>query len=518
MKYLLILILLTSGSQESFSFFGPDEDTSKLLEGIKGSGTEKFLKKEIQAMNEFAGPNRPWEIRYSVVDDLKVNALAQILPELAGEADNLTIHLQITRQGLQNPAVVMEELLRLQQITGAPLPWKSGENFKTFVHPFHWAEVVANAQAGSLQASEKIARLEIEAAEASQNAMNFYHRQGLFADDKETIRRYLDARRSHAELLHSDVARLAREDLRLKTQSWERAKGVFEKLEGQKTKLNDLVARSDRKGVRRLVDQYLPWDLMEPTEKKAWTEWLEAIENPNETKTKLVFRGMYDDLVMKNPKGEVYLMSTVLTKNQGSYTRRLRSLSTMREKFGSEALRDAESVYNLGKNPGSISVMMANHAIEAKGSPFLSTAAYDVAAKFGPRRLGAFQIDERRLVLNALSPDKYLYQHEMLTPLFIFPDEVVHFHDYAENPVAGVGPKQPQLRKEHYLRELEKKLGRKITSAEISGVGDEKAFMKRSYERLTELLLEKDGLQAGPGCALDKKKCECLKALKALLQ
>jgi hypothetical protein len=239
------------------------------------------------------------------------------------------------------------------------------------------------------------------------------------------------------------------------------------------------------------------------------------MEKPNRKNVDLVFRGMYDDTVLRAKDGKPYLMSTVLTRNQGSYTRRLRSLATMREKFGSQALRDSFSHYNLtgSKNPGSISVLMANHAIEAKGSPFISTAAYDVATKFGPRQIGAFHLEPRRFALNALAPDKYLYQKERLTPLIIFPDEVVYFHDYAENPVDGVGPRDPVNRKKHFIGEVENVLGRKVTQAEIKGSGTDKDFMKESFEKLKPLILEKDRLPAaGAGC-------DCLfQALDSLLK
>jgi uncharacterized protein YqgQ len=526
LRFLLALLtftfFLSVFLRPSFAFFTPDDQTQELLKQIRGTGTEKFLKEQISEMNNLSGPNRPWEIKLSVVSDLPGKSLAQATPELQGQADNLTIHLRMTKEGIKNPAVVMEELIHLQQITGTTVPWKAKTNFKTFVHPYHWAEVVANAQSGSLQATEKLARLEYEAMLASSDAIKFYRKQGLFDVDQKLVDDYFKKRTAHAELLYADVAKLSRHELKEKNAAWNRAREVFDKLEAQETKLNDLVAKGDRKGVRKLVEKYLPWDLMEPSEKKAWGDWLEAMEKPDKNATRLVFRGMYDDTVFRNAKDQPYLMSTVMTRNQGNYTRRLRSLGTMREKFGQEALRDADSIYNLssGKNPGAITVMMANHAIEAKGSPFLSTASYDVATKFGPRQLGAFMIDERRLILNALSPDKYLYQHEMLTPLFIFPDEVVHFHDYAKNPVAGVGPKSPEVRKKHFVSELEKKIGRPVSAAEITGKGTEKDFLKRSYQALTGMVLEKDELpKIGPGCALNSQSCKCLfQTLNGLLK
>jgi hypothetical protein len=496
------------------AYFPPDPETAKLLENLASSAAPGAqLKSEIQAMNALVSKNRPYEIRMDVVDSITGGNLAQIAPKL--ERERLVVELKITREGLKNPAVVMEELLHLQQITGAPLPWESRKSFKTFVHPYHWAETVANARAGSAQAREKLARVELEAARAAEFAVKHYKRQGLFASsDPKMIDDYIDARLGQTETLYADVAKQARADMKTRQAAWERTKGVFDRLEANKEKLNDLVARNDRKGVRKLVTQYLPWSLMEPSETKAWQEWLEALEKPDASKKHLVFRGMYDDTVMKNAQDVPYLMSTVLTRNQGNYTRRLRSLSTLRDKFGSEALRDSFSAYNMAKkNPANISVLMANHAVEAKGSPFLSMASYDVATKFGPRQLGAFMIDERRLVPNTLAPDKYLYQKEKLVPLVVFPDEVVHFHDYARNPVEGVGPRDPKARRIHFLGAVESKLGRKLSSDEISGTGADRDFVRENFERLQKLLLTPETLPAPASPAPGAKKCSTCRCL-----
>lgn len=511
----------TGRASGTLAYFEPNKATLELLEQLQGQGSAaKILRDEIATLNKAAGPNKPWEIVFKVVDDLPAGKLAQISPVLSGQADNLTIQLLMTKQGMKNPAVVMEELIHLQQITGAPVPWKKSTELKAFVHPYHWAETVANAKAGSAQAIEKLARLELEAAQLSEDAVRFYRKKGLFAADKELIEQYLKTRTAHAEELYSEVAKAARLDWKNKKASWERAKSVFASLEKQSLKLNDLVAKGDRKGVRKLIDTYLPWDLMEPSEKKVWKDWLDAIEFPNKDKVKLVFRGMYDDTIMRAQDGTPYIMSTVLSRNQGNYTRRLRSLSTMREKFGSQALRDAYSAYNLpgAKNPGSVSVLMANHAIEAKGSPFISTASYDVATKFGPRQIGAFELEPRRFALNALAPDIYLYQKEHLTPLIIFPDEVAYFHDYAANPVPGVGPRDPVNRKKHFLAEVEKRLNRKLTPAEISGIGTDKEFLQESFEKLKPMILEPEKLPT-VSCGLGAKSCDCLyKGLNALLK
>lgn len=524
LKFVEVAPPKTGSLKSALTYFPADEETTKFLEELQGDGKPaQVLKKEITELNKAAGPNKPWEIITTTVDELPNGVMAQIVPEINGKADNLTIHLRITKEGLKNPAVVLEELVHLQQITGAPVPWKKNTQLKSFVHPFHWAEVVANAQAGSLQAAEKLARLELEAARTSEEAIRYYRKNGLFSADAKLIDDYLVAREGHAEELYKKVAKAARLDRKEREASWERAKKVFGKLEAQSDKLNDLIAKGDRKGVRKMIEAYLPWSLMEPSETKVWTEWLDAMEKPNKKNVDLVFRGMYDDTILRTKDGKPFLMSTVLTRNQGSYTRRLRSLATMREKFGSQALRDSFSHYNLAgsKNPGSISVLMANHAIEAKGSPFISTAAYDVATKFGPRQIGAFHLEPRRFALNALAPDKYLYQKERLTPLIIFPDEVVYFHDYADNPVEGVGPRDPVNRKKHFIGEVENVLGRKVTQAEIKGVGSDQDFMRESFEKLKPLILEKDRLPtAGAGCLVKGSDgCDCLfQALDSLLK
>lgn len=497
------------------AYFTPDDQTAALLRQLDGQGdAAKILKGEIASMNAFAGPNKPWEVVLTTVDKLPDGRLAQIVPEVAGKADNLTIHLRITKDGLKNPAVVLEELIHLQQITGAPVPWRKNTQLKAFVNPVHWTEVVINAQAGSVLSVEKLARMELEAAQVAEEAIRHYQKNGLFKADKALVSEYLEARLAHTEKLYADTAKRARIERKSRADGWKRAKKVFDDLEKQTDKLNDLISKGDRKGVKKMIQAYLPWDLMEPTEKKLWTEWLEAIEKPNRKNVELVFRGMYDDSILRARDGKPYLMSTMLTRNQGSYTRRLRSLSTMREKFASQALRDSYSAFNLAgaKNPGTVSVMMANHAIEAKGSPFLSTASYDVATKFGPRQIGAFNLEPRRFLLNGLAPDKYLYQKEKLTPLIIFPDEVVYFHDYASDPVEGVGPRDPKNRKTHFLGEVEKVLGRKVTPAEISGVGDDRQFMKESFERLRQTLLTPDGLPKpkGGACSIGVQSCDCL--------
>ncbi len=479
-------------------YFAPDEATRTLLTELgESNGARKVLEKEIRAMNELADN---YTIEYSVKKSLPDGALARLVPKFKG--DSLVVMLEITEDGLKSPGVVLEELIHLQQITDITTPWARAGNkeLRVFVHPFHWAETVANAERGSPLAQLKIARAEAEASLAASSTVSHYLKQGLFIEGTTApqVRRYLETRLDHAEEKLAVIQPAVKKAMKRQEDLFAEIRKRWDKLERSPEKLNDLVAKGDRAGVRKLIEEYLPWEMMEPAESAAWKDWLDAIEKPDPRKSKLVFRGMYDDTVLRNNDGKPFLMSTVLTRNQGSYTRRLRSLSTMREKFASQALRDNESPYHLpGRNPSSVSVMMNNHAVEAKGSAFISVADYDVATHFGPRQLGAFMLDERRMIPNALPPSKYAWQQERLVPLIIFPDEVLHFHDYARHPVEGVGPKDPVRRKAHFLAEVEERLGRKLTAEEISGLKSDDTFLQAAFRRLKPLLDPNSAISAG---------------------
>ncbi|MCX7979336.1 MAG: hypothetical protein N2578_10070, partial [Bdellovibrionaceae bacterium] len=75
-------------------------------------------------------------------------------------------------------------------------------------------------------------------------------------------------------------------------EEWKKSSGSLEKAESMKQKLDDLIRKNDRTGVRKLIELYLPWPIMEPVEARSWRLWLEAIEKPDPEKSTLVFRGL----------------------------------------------------------------------------------------------------------------------------------------------------------------------------------------------------------------------------------
>lgn len=198
---------------------------------------------------------------------------------------------------------------------------------------------------------------------------------------------------------------------------------ALENFESQEKKLNDLILTNDRPAVRRMLEAYLPWEAMEPFETASWKTWLEAIERPNWKDVVVSYRGLdyWTDKVQRSKDGKMGLMSTVLTKNQGSYTRRLRSLTTNRLTNG--VIKKFSG--------GQITAQMINHSFMPRASSYLSfTPDLKIANQFIGAKGGlvAVQIDSRRMISNASS----IYsssEKEFLAPLIVFPDEILYFQE-----------------------------------------------------------------------------------------
>jgi hypothetical protein len=228
----------------------------------------------------------------------------------------------------------------------------------------------------------------------------------------------------------------AESQLREMNKSWEslEKQGARNAAEAEPEKLNDLVKRNDRAGVARLLETFVPFELMEPVERRLWQEWVEAIRHPDASQSVILYRGIDpQDIPQKvlDAKGEVQgygFFSTLLSKNQGNYTRRLRSLIRSRQTLGSLSRwtfnANAKPVSPLESPPG-ITTMMKNHAIDPVGSPFMSmTTELSIAQHFGRKGIVVARVDRRRLLINHAGIG---VEKEILLPLILFPDEVLHF-------------------------------------------------------------------------------------------
>ena len=239
-----------------------------------------------------------------------------------------------------------------------------------------------------------------------------------------------------------DYAPMAQKELKMqKKQDLER-RTVIDALDkaSEDQQFKNLVAKNDRKGVVALLKKYLPWEQMEPFEKRYWENYLEATLHPLPMDQRIfIYRGVNDDFIYSafkgaeeldketaQKEGKVFVMSSIITKNQGTWNRRLRSLTAMNEKFiGTNAQLDSEYTKS-----ARIITMFVNHSKNPQGSPFLSfTPKFSVARRFGSNKMSAYALDPRVVSFNFAS--RFKNEVEFLLPLMAFPEDVVGFYDAA---------------------------------------------------------------------------------------
>jgi len=208
---------------------------------------------------------------------------------------------------------------------------------------------------------------------------------------------------------------------------------------GDMDQLKSLAAAGKRKEAADLIETYLPKEHMTPAEKQYWETVLDVMRNPAEIKDRvLVFRGIDDDMVypfiengvelerevaVKESKG--IFMSSVMTKNQGTWNRRLRSLQTMYDKVLNQNIETGTNEFSKSAR---MTTMFHQHAMNPQGSPFLSwTPKIETAHLFGKERASVFLMDPRLMMANYASV--FSTELEILTPLITFPDEMVAIHD-----------------------------------------------------------------------------------------
>jgi hypothetical protein len=366
-------------------------------------------------------------------------------------------------------------------------------------NPLAWSELKINAAHGSRLAQRELAEIEMQLATAARDSKSEFlllknlgdpqfmrdavlqiaqargYAVNSNASPAEVWSEYFEKRLDWLKRDFEEKTAAARREWaehrsKINSPSVRDAKAA---LEQAPQKLNDLVKANDRAGVARLLETYLSLETMEPFERGLWQEWIEAIRNPDLANRRLLFRGIDKaDPVQKvlDQKGRETgygFFSTLLTKNQGNYTRRLRSYATMRMRFANSLSFDLGisdtmvEVSPLTATPKMTDIMI-NHSKDPKGSPFMSFSlspieAHGWAEPGGGGYLVA-QIDARRVLPNVVSYFKH--EVEMLVPLIVFPDEVVHFERFPEN----MSTMMPQLNE--VLERASQKLGRKIDNVE----------------------------------------------------
>jgi hypothetical protein len=394
-------------------------------------------------------------LEFEKVETGKIDGHAEIIPEYSDRG--LKFKIRYDQHALSNPKNLIRDLAVMylilissvnsqEQITGNIFSGKISYSVPNEIGSVHaLSELISNARLGSPSAKARWTNIQsLVLKEAELN--------GYIADRLNVSINYLSEIQNELTLelpkLEAAAIKHSRNQQRAIDQ-WRSESGALEKLEAMQEKFDDLILKNDRKGVRKLLETYLPWAVMEPVETNAWKIWLDAIEKPDPANMTVAFRGLkYDTDKIQRKRtlnGEIFgFMSTVLTKNQGSYTRRLRSLSTNRVKNGDIGLAEKKSSIPSIK----ITDQMTSHAQDPKASSFISfTYNPDVAFRFmGQDKnkevkgqkvyipyggLLVVKIDTRRMVPNVSS--MYSGEIELLAPLIVFPDEVIAFKEGSFN-------------------------------------------------------------------------------------
>lgn len=486
-----VLILILFSVSNAFAFYPAENERSRaLFQELSGKKTviEKFLKSQMERSES------NYEVKMKKVPAAEGTPPAEFVPVVDRKSRKLIIELRITEEGLKSPLVMAEEVMKLNQIT------------EEFTHPYEWAETVANAKSGSIRANERLARMDYKVAKDVKGwlEVNTTFFQGQV--DPAKLEEWGKLRTEEALARYTPIAKAAKiESDRLQAE-WETNRPRFTQLEAQDKKFNDLVMANDRAGARRMLEEYLPWTLMEPSESRAWKAWLEAMEHPNLANRQLVFRGMDGYPILKKAGSEsVGVFSSLLAMNQGNYTRRLRSLETSRQKAGRLQgwASDTEDGPKFPKEQPSIVDQMKSHAADPVGSPFISVSDNAIATRFGSQERMALLVDEARLVPNALAFG--FQEYERLIPLVVFPDEVVYYQGKKSRT------EYTPINDEEFMARVAERLGRPVTAAEANiGINDEE-FMKRGFDRMSALMFEPVATSIkGNACQIGLP-CDCIR-------
>lgn len=375
------------------------------------------------------------------VDQVITDSHTEIVPEYSDSGLKFVIHYDQT--ALDNPSLLIKDLALVSAITNSLDGSAIFTSSIGFISPHTQAELLTNLKEGSLTAKAQWLEVQVNLLKGIQIRPEFAELYKLNTNILTEAISSLQEKAQNAAIEASDYTKKQQKAY----DKWKSETGALNKLDALNEKLDDLMMKNDRKGVKKLIESYLPWTLMEPVEANTWKIWLEAIENPDPNNSSIAFRGLdYTTDKLKRAEaenGEIYgFMAPVLTKNQGNYNRRLRSLSTNRIKNG-------DRVFNTDQGISSKSIriidQMIAHSRNPIASSFISFTFNPVVARVFAGTTAKKQIngqtkevpwggllvvkmDNRRLVPNL--PSAWINEIELLTPLLVFPDEIIDYREY----------------------------------------------------------------------------------------
>lgn len=283
-------------------------------------------------------------------------------------------------------------------------------------HYYQIIESITNAKLGDLEAKRNLIYLKIE---------NY----ALLPTETEHIQKQMSDLKLEAKAFDKEI----KLNNSLSNKAFNERKVIFDELDNAKDQLKELIAQNKRKEVVKLLNHYLPWEHLTTLEKEQWKIWLEAIENPLPMEDRVfVLRGLDKGQFFHAEKG-TFLMGPIIIKNQGSYNRRLRSLTTMLDKSISTTQLDQIALKDDKLKPSfnsssRLTNMYYNHSKQPQGSPFISfTKDLSVAQQFANEGITLVALDPRLAIGNLTS--NYTNEVEILAPLFTFPEDNIAYFD-----------------------------------------------------------------------------------------
>lgn len=450
---LSLLILLISFTI-SLSYGNPTGSNQNIndLEHFTAESEKTFTPSELQIWNALQHAFNKESFSKATNKYIKISSNIYISNSLSSDSEikinflpkQTHITLLLSERAAKNPALVLGELIVFSSLADFNATIIQ-TNLAGLLSVFEYKELLYNLQHGSSSAKARILDYQIQLLRSTKfhGILSFLNNEA----DKLLIK-LIDELPPLIKTANKYQRKNEKELIKKRKES-----NQLETYEAMDLKLNHLVLANDRKGVRKMIEAYLPWVIMEPAEIQFWKTWLDAIEFPDLKNTIVAFRGLdykYDK-IQRDAMGNIALLSTVLTANQGSYTRRLRSLSTNRIKNGNPifnpvAVRFQNINSLLSKQLISplITKQFRKHAGNPDASSFLSFSLLpNIASGFSSGSIKvqkddkttekvmggmvAVQIDKRRIFPNLTS--HYDGERELLVPLIVFPDEIIAFEE-----------------------------------------------------------------------------------------
>jgi len=436
-----ILVLLASLALISCSYDGSrrpaSEDTGfqahpgqivvKLSEEARASNTEGFseeLYERVKNINKTFGTAasgysvdlRSVRLDIKYIDDLPEDA-AYVLDSEVDELGNHIVKIFASKKATA-------DMTAFDEIKGLMDKLFLDENI--YPNPFGAFETMMNARAG-----HKLAQLHLQT----------FHKEVLEEVSEDIDGEPLQKKISSVDETISELEsalKVAKKEAKVQEASRKEIMKTLDKAaaDGQ---LKNLLQANDREGVASLLEKYIPREQMSPMEHKFWDFTLNKIRNPVDIKDRvLMYRGTDGDRLYPMIKdgvelskeeaakqGKLAAMSTILTRNQGTWNRRLRSLQTM---YGKEFSQNPHNPKSKSVESARLTTWMKQHADDPVGSPFLSfSSRTKIAHNFGKDSLGAFLVDPEVIIFNQMTD--YKGEMEFLHTLISFPDEMFSYYD-----------------------------------------------------------------------------------------